>query len=789
MTEAPGPAEMEIRPPRRPFLAGLSVVWLVPVLALAVSLAVAWKAYSDRGALIEIRFANASGVTAGQTVLRYRDVEVGQVEDVSFTADLSQVLVSVRIDKELLPYLDDTAQFWVIRPEVSTRGITGLSTVLSGVYIEGNWDLEPGEPRRSFDGLDQAPLATAGEAGTRIELRARSGGLFTPGTPLLYRGIEVGHIEAPHLSEQGDFVIMDAFVEAPYDRRLTTASRFWDISGFNVTLSTGGIELDVSSLAALVQGGIAFDTVFSGGAPVEDGQRFDIFDSEDAARESIFSTGLATEVKLSLEFFGSVSGLTAGAPVKYRGVKVGEVSTLSVYVDEAAPGGRSVTLLANIAVEPGKLGLPETASEAATLDFLDEAVAAGLRARVATASLLTGTLQVELAELPDAPPAEIDRDAEPYPRFPTVEAQLSDFTATAEGVFERINALPVEELMQAAIDLMQSLERVASDENTVALPGEARALIGDARAVVTSEDAVAIPGELRAAIADLRDIAASLREADVASTLAAAVADLRTLAGNAAAASERLPSLAARLDALTAKAEALELEELIATATQLMQTGDALLGSDEAAGVPPKLAAALDELRGTLAAVRESGTIDNANAALASARAAADQISASATGVPALVERLDALAAKAEALPLDALVAETTDFVTSAEALIGTEEARAVPPALSAALDELKVFLAEVREGGALDNANGALASAEAAADEVARAASELPALVDRLQQLAANADAVVGAYGERSRFNNETLEALREVRRAAEAVASLSRTLERKPNSILIGR
>ena len=72
-----GPAELDISPARPSPWRNLSFVWLVPILALVVSLGVAWRSFSERGVLIEISFLNASGVTAGETTIRYRDVVIG----------------------------------------------------------------------------------------------------------------------------------------------------------------------------------------------------------------------------------------------------------------------------------------------------------------------------------------------------------------------------------------------------------------------------------------------------------------------------------------------------------------------------------------------------------------------------------------------------------------------------------------------------------------------------------------------------------------------------------------
>jgi len=66
----------------------------------------------------------ASGITT-ETVLKYRDIDVGKVEKVTFSPGLEVVVVALRVDKEIAPYLDDDAEFWVVRPNVTLRGVSG----------------------------------------------------------------------------------------------------------------------------------------------------------------------------------------------------------------------------------------------------------------------------------------------------------------------------------------------------------------------------------------------------------------------------------------------------------------------------------------------------------------------------------------------------------------------------------------------------------------------------------------------------------------------------------------
>jgi paraquat-inducible protein B len=690
-----GPAQLDVRPVKRKMWQRLSLVWLVPIAALVISLGAAWQNYADRGTLITISFENASGVTAGETTIKYRDVTVGEVEDVEFAEGLSDVLVHARVNKTVAPYLDDDASFWIVRPDVSVRGITGLETVLSGVFIEGNWDTDADVAQFNFTGLERPSLTRSSQRGTSVVLRASDGESLSAGAPILHKGIEVGYLETPELSFDGRQVVVNAFIESPYDRRITTSTRFWDTSGFSVSFGAGGVSLDVSSLASLIEGGIAFDTVVSGGDPINEGHRFDIFVDQQSARDSLFTDPNAEVLEVAVLFEQSVSGLTAGSEVRFQGIRIGEVSELSAIVvgdGETA----EVRLQAVLAIEPSRLGMGSDASVDDAINLLSDFVARGLRARMVTGNILSGTLQVELVTIADALPAIMTLTSGEYPVIPTTASNISDVAATAEGVLARINALPVEELMDGAINLMDSIERLANDEATRGIPASLVALADEARTLVASDDIQAIPRDLRKVIGDLDALVTEATDVGLISDFDRAIETATTAVENIEVATRNLPKITAEIEALTAKANSLEFEALVTSATQTLASIDTFIGTDDAVALPTSLNGALDEMRG---------------------------------------------------------------------------------------------FLAEVRAGGAVENVNAALASANEAARAIEDAVSTLPALSARATRLVAQSEAVIESYSERSRFGAETLQTLRDIQSAADAVSALSRAIQRNPNSLLTGR
>ena len=741
MTE---PADLEIDEPTG---RGFSFVWLVPILAVLLALGIAWDAYRDRGPLIEIAFAEASGIEPGETELRYRDVKVGEVEEVRFAPDLSVVLVDVRVDKDIAPYLDDDAVFWVVQPQITARGISGLNTVLSGVYIQGDWDDEPEVQQTSFEGLDSPPPLTRGEAGLAITLRTTNANGLAKGAPVLHKGIRVGTIEEPRLTRDGTGVLIDAFIEAPYDRLVTTATRFWDTSGFSVSLDTGGLSLDVNSIASLVEGGISFDTPISGGEPVEDGAVFRIYADEVAARESIFQERSGLELPLSVVFDEAVTGLSPGAEVRFRGVVVGEVTDFSTIIVEDDLGEPRVRLITNMVLRTGRLGLPADATREQAMEFLEDFVARGLRARLATSSILTGALVIELVVLEDLPPGAIVYPETGFPQIPSAPAELADFSATAEGVFERINALPVEELLASAISLMDSLDRLASNAATQQVPEEALGLIADARAIVGSEELQALPAELSATLAEARVILAQIEEAQTVASLTAAIDAVAAAATSVDETMVDVDAAVAAFTEVTVEVGELPLPELVASATEALDTFGELFGSEEAQALPPALTAAVQDLERILEQVGEGGTVERLNTALAATAEAAATVDAAVAaappGLPEAIDNVSALAGNLAETPLDDLVTGAAAALDAFATVASAEGADQLPAQLVSALADLETVLTQAAEGGTVSELTNALVEVQAAAVAVSEAAEGVPAVTEQLAALGEKANAL----------------------------------------------
>jgi len=645
MTDSPKPVPIE---PQKSGVS-VSVVWIIPILALLVAFGVAWQSYAARGPLITIEFSNGAGISARETEVKYRDVTVGVVEEVSFTEELDGVVAHVRLDKSVAPYVDAGSSFWVVRPELSVRGVSGLGTVLTGVFIEGTWDSEIGLERNTFRGLDDAPLFRPGRQGLQIALRTTPGGTLTDNAPIIYRGIEVGQVGKARIAPGGSFAIAEAIIYNPHGNLINASTRFWDISGFSLSIGPQGAEIDFSSVASLISGGLTFDTFVSGGRSVSDGTVFEVYSDQARARASVFNASEVDSLEMRVIFDDNIGGLSIGAAVELSGLKIGTVSNVAGIIDFDAFGDNRVRLNATLAIQPASLGLQDDVTPEAALRFLTTRVQEGLRARLASSSLLTGELKVELIEVADASPESVVTGSDTLPRMPSTKSEISDTSATVEGVFSRINNLPIEELLNSAIGFMNSAQAFISDPDLRATPQDLRGLMEDVRGVIASDDVKQIPVTLNSALAKIEGLLAELERQQLSAKLIGAIDAATEAAANAGASFDGVPDLVAQLENVAAKAESLPLEELTRELTGLAASANAVVGTQAAQDLPAALGAALTEINATLSDLRAGGAVDNVNATLASTRSAADAVATSTADLPALVERMAAVLDQASA--------------------------------------------------------------------------------------------------------------------------------------------
>jgi paraquat-inducible protein B len=385
-------------------------------------------------------------------------------------------------------------------------GISALNTLVSGAYIE--MEPGPGEPTREFVGLENPPLLQSTGPGRRFLLLADRLTSLSQGSPVYFRGVQVGQVEGFNLAKDNKNVEVHVFIRAPQDRLVHDQTRFWNASGLQLSASTTGFHLDTESLESLVTGGIIFDTLApnaSSEASAE-GTRFRLYRDASSAENDPYGARLS----YVLRFQGSVRGLSVDAPVELEGIRIGRVSDIRL---SAAEADGTIAMPVTIEIEPDRLGVPpSTPSEdmpKATDNILGMMVSRGLRAQLKTGSLLTGQRLVSLDFIPDTQQAALVRGPTGDEELPTVEsADLDSLTRSADQLLGKLLALPLSEVVEALRGSVQNANRLlSSPEMTRSLSSLDRALANTDR---LTRDANAQLGPL------LRSLRESAQRADVA---------------------------------------------------------------------------------------------------------------------------------------------------------------------------------------------------------------------------------------------------------------------------------
>jgi len=453
----------------------MSLVWIVPVVALVIGAVLVARSFLQTGPEIGIEFRSAEGIEPGRTELRFKEVVVGHVKRVTIQPNRQKVRVTVGLDKSVENLAVADTRFWVVRPRIGTGGVSGLGTLLSGAYIAIDAGVSE-ESSREFVGLDTPPLVLRGEPGRSFVLRADDLGSLDVGSPVYHRRIRVGRVVGYTLDPIGKALEVQVFIEAPNESLVTTASRFWNASGVDLALSASGLTVNTQSVASVLAGGLAFgDPPRVASAPAAAaGQRFLLFGTQRAA----MAPDDGEPLRVRMVFNQSLRGLDEGAPIDLLGVELGTVRSIALRQD-VRNNRLPVEVMAEIyPLRLGKLRerfvAPGASATGGDRLLIKQLVERGLRAQVRNGNLLTGRLYVALEFVPKAPRASFDTNAD-VPDLPTVPGTLADVQPQLAEIVGRLSKVRFDEIGADLQGTLKSLDGTGA--SLQATLGSAEAMI------------------------------------------------------------------------------------------------------------------------------------------------------------------------------------------------------------------------------------------------------------------------------------------------------------------------
>ena len=397
--------EANVPEARRRRVRGPGWVWIIPVAALIFAGWLGVKEWVIGGNEISVRFPQAEGVSSGAAV-RYKGMKVGSVDAVKLSDDLGHVELELSLDGRVRQHLGANSMFWIEKPQITQGDITGI---VSGPHV----DVRPvdGKPAQRFTGHEEPPVRTPAAPGRSFVLTANSASGLSSGGPVLFHGIEVGHILGTRLDETRHQVNVRVFVEKKYANLVTGSSVFWNAGGLSVS-TTHGINVDLPSLASVLKGALAFDTPETfRGSSAEANARFTLYPGKDEAEAMPGGPRFA----YSVTFPQTQESLAPGASVMLDGRQVGRVYKVGLVTGVSAKGasdkGPAVTVRLTLDATAFNIDASSAASRDDLRHRLNQAVARlvdkGLRAKVTGGGILGGP-RIELAIVDGGAPAKLD---------------------------------------------------------------------------------------------------------------------------------------------------------------------------------------------------------------------------------------------------------------------------------------------------------------------------------------------------------------------------------------------
>ena len=473
MTDRHEPDALAPTPEVRRSRWSVSLIWLVPIVAALIGLSMVVHSWASRGPAITVTFLTAEGLEAGKTQVKYKNVVIGTVTDIQLAPDRNRVIITIDLEKSAEGFATQGARYWVVRPRFGVSGVSGVDTLLSGPFIGADIG-DSTEKHYDFRGLEQPPALIHGASGKRFLLTADDLGSLDVGSPIYYRRIQVGRVVSYHLNREGTGVDAQVFIDSPYDRFVTTNSRFWNASGVDVALSASGLKLNTQSLATVVAGGIAFVTPDwpKDQQEAPEDTHYALFDDQTSA----LAPPDGEPHYIRMRFQQSLRGLATGAPVEFLGMNIGRVVSLTPDYDQKKD---DFSLVVGAVIYPQRLGEVGKRIEAQDRDgkLFAGWVERGLRAQARTGNLLTGQLYISIDFIPNAPKVAFNPKAQPLV-IPTVTGSFDRLQEQMAGIVNKIDKIPFDSIGKNLDTSLAQLSGTLKQLNSGVLPQMTTTLMG-----------------------------------------------------------------------------------------------------------------------------------------------------------------------------------------------------------------------------------------------------------------------------------------------------------------------
>lgn len=475
----------------------VSTAWLIPLAAVIVGAYLLIQSIRDAGPEITLLMDYAEGIEVNQTRIRVLNVDVGRVIKIRLRPDQKGVELTAKLNRDAEELMREDTQFWVVKPRIDGTGVSGLATLVSGAYIA----FSPGSADEKADRFVVAelpPITAIGQNGLRLSLRGENKSMVSAGSPVLFDGHEVGRVESARFNPTEQTVEYSIFIDAPNDALVNSNSEFWLDSGVRVQTDSNGISVQTPSLSALISGAISFRTPTyrnETAKPAQNGDRFQIY----ANRAEVDLLPGSRTLYFVVFFKQSIRGLTAGAPVEYKGMNIGSVADVPYFQNnDALKLFQRGWVPVRLRIDPYKLEQnAHQQSKEYWQNQLEKAFNQGLAATLSSNNLILGSKMIELSDIQAA-----SADFKPMNHYAGLKViasrsgGLDDLQVQLSKLLDKFNALPLEQTVSGVNGSLNELQKTLQTAQTT---------LNSAETLLSNEESNQLPQTINQTLRELQE--------------------------------------------------------------------------------------------------------------------------------------------------------------------------------------------------------------------------------------------------------------------------------------------
>ena len=422
-------------------------IWIVPIIAFLITISLAYQHFSQMGKEIRIYFDSSSGLKIKSKV-QYRNVAIGEVTKILLDDDSEGVVVVVRMDKGTKKYLNNKTEFWIVKPEVDSSGISGLETLISGAYI-GLYTQKDKSFKKIFQGLNK-PHKSRGD-GIYYTLTTNKTHInVSKNSPVFYKNIEVGRIDKVELDDNMRMNIV-ILIENRYTKYINISSKFWIRSALDINFENSNLNINLAPIGDILKGGLEFSTNFNiEEIEIPKDYRFALYQSRSASLNKKLGVGGTYIKRFIMEFDDKMSNINQYASVKFNDYIIGEVTRIEFNYDikDKKIKTKLETTIDTSAFYDKNIRYKDG------FDNLKDAVIMGLRARVDTENPITNTIFIDLDFVEDDKNQTIKIAKNSNFIFPTYKQAESEIIKSLNIMLNKFKNLPLKELLVSTTKLI-----------------------------------------------------------------------------------------------------------------------------------------------------------------------------------------------------------------------------------------------------------------------------------------------------------------------------------------------